>query len=296
MLRAVGALALTAAMLIAVLPRAVSAAVVTATFQARYGTLGVGTVRLFDDAHATVVVNLVRLKPGATYAVTIESGACPATGTVLARLPKLTVAPTGKLIRTIVLTPSQARPVAAGMAADRLLLRIGSLCRSLRLSTTAPPSSTAPPAMSPTPAPSGSAPASPTPSPEPGATPPPCGAGTNCLGSTATLRLPNDGPEITVTLVDASWVTDLDSTPVTILLSETPPLTDVDLAPLDPVLEPGPTLDNQAIHPNPQPEGVLWVDGTGLLVFTAPQSFVLAPMWLGLLGATGRVWWLLASQ
>jgi hypothetical protein len=290
-----GGLALTAALLLALLPATASAAVVTATFQARYGTLGVGTVRLFDDAHATVVINLAHLKPGSSYAVTLERGACPAAGSVVARLPTLTVAATGKLGRTIALTPARARPVVAGMAAHRLLLRIGSLCRALYPSTATPPPASPPPASPPPASPTESSSPGPTPTPGPGPTPASCGAGANCIGSAVTFRLPNNGAELTVTLTEASWVTDLEPAPVTLLLSEDPVMSQDDLAPLDPILEPGPALDAQAQHPNPQPEGVLWASGIGLLAFTVPQGFVQAPMWLGLASSTGRVWWLLAS-
>lgn len=117
--------------LLAVAPAALNATTVTATYQARYGTLGVGTVRLFSDGHGTVIVNLAQLRPGRVYDTSLAVGRCPSIGAATIALPRLTVSASGKLGRTLTLTAAQVAKIRAALIAGRLLLRVGALCRTV---------------------------------------------------------------------------------------------------------------------------------------------------------------------
>ena len=129
-----------------------SAATITKTWTARYGTLGTVTVRLYSTQNGTEVVHLSNLHPGSWYGVALYRTSC--TGTPIYRTT-LQANTYGRISRTLGLTAGQERAVGG-----RPAVKVGSTCRVLLLTYSAPtppptPTPTPTPRPSPTPAPTG---------------------------------------------------------------------------------------------------------------------------------------------
>lgn len=130
--RVVAPLAAATLLLLALSPSVTTAAIVTATWQARLGTSGTNgsaTIRAYWGGTGSLALALARLPAGATLAVTLSKGTCAATGSVLIVFPAIRTTSAGSASRTSGLTAGQVSIVrSATSGTGRIALRVGRSC------------------------------------------------------------------------------------------------------------------------------------------------------------------------
>ena len=119
---AVGALAVGA-------PTEARAATVAGAWRARVGISGVNgmaTVQAPSSGAASISLQLLRLRPATTLAVTLRKGTCGTPGALLLQLPSIRTSSTGAGIRTIRLPSTQVSTVRAALkGTGKVAFRVG---------------------------------------------------------------------------------------------------------------------------------------------------------------------------
>jgi YVTN family beta-propeller protein len=126
--RALVALSLGIAAILALGPVAAGAATLSSAWSAKIGSAGVNgtaTVQAFTTGSGTIALKVAKMKGSTSLPVVLHKGTCGAVGAVLLTLSPIKTTSSGAVSRTSSLTSSQVAKIVAAAKAGKIAIRIG---------------------------------------------------------------------------------------------------------------------------------------------------------------------------